>query len=342
MSNFIPNLDKIRNGANFLGDIVRRGFEAVQAKFPVQAQDIAEFFMSRANWNGAGPIPIENVPLQQILDAVTEGGSGALNCIDILRNMVVQYRDDDELYFGPGHVLHRGVFKKQTCNDDGTWVSANAASLTIPAECPSSPGTTSNLEADTWYYVYAKLDVAGEAPEYRISTVMPVICDGAGPEHPSYPKLRFLGSFRTTAAPGAFIRPFWRYHNGRVFWREIKVGPGDKDRLGTYPFQNNSGTFVAEDISTQAPPTADAAFLTTTVDQSSDMWLRTKGDASDPAGYFMDSGTNVGERYGTWLEIPVCVIDPMTDQPMTVAQIDLLGQEEDNHFYVVGYHESLL
>ena len=24
MSNFIPDLDKIRNGANFLGDIVRR------------------------------------------------------------------------------------------------------------------------------------------------------------------------------------------------------------------------------------------------------------------------------------------------------------------------------
>ncbi len=333
MANIIPDLYKIRNGANFLGDIVRKALEAFQSLIPWTADNIASVYGRVIIWAGAGTIPLENLPVQQLTEAITAGGSSVLNCLDVLRNMVVQYRDDDELYFGPGHVLHRGVFKTQTCNDDGTWVSANVGTLTIPAECPTSPGTTSNLEADSWYYVYAKLDVATETPEYRISLTPPVICEGKGPEHPTYNKMRFLGSFRTTAAPDAFIRPFWRA-SGWVYWTNIAVGPEAPDfDLITAP---SAGYAALPGVEDWIPPSADLGIFSYDQQGGGTPSIRSKGDTATTSGYTWDEATETAHAV-----LPVCTMDTATDAPRATAGIEYDTPDGGDTCAVVGYHESL-
>lgn len=336
MANFIPNLDKIRDGANFIARYVLAAFRAIEAKFPVGKFDIESVFGYVIDWTGAPVLPPGIIPWDA---APVASGTQIINCIDILRNMVVQYRGDDELYFGPGHVLHRGLFKTQTCNDDGTWVSANAASLVIPDECPVGPGTTSGLEADTWYYVYAKLDAAGEGPEYRISKTPPDICEGKGPEHPSYPKLRFLGSFRTMAAPYAFIRPFHRYANGWVFWTNIAVGPEAPDfNLIT---SDTAGYITASEVEDWVPQSADFVVLTYDVrggtTSSTIPSIRTKGDTATVSGYTWDEATETATA-----GLPVGTLDPTTDMPRTEMVIERDTPDNDDFLAVSGYHEALL
>lgn len=338
MANFIPNLNKIRDGANFLADYVRNAFEAVQAKFPITKENIASVFGSVIDWTGAPTLPTEIIPWSD-QPIATSGISAWGNCIDILRDCVCQYRDDDSLYFGPGFILHRGNYKRQSCNDDGSWVSATAASLVIPDECPVPTGTTTGLVADSWYYVYAKLDAAGEGPEYRISLVPPDRCDGYGPEHPSYDALRFLGSFRTGAAPTAAIRPFHRYHLGRVFWREIMVGPEDP----TENFNIDSATYFTQDVTTECPPSAQGIFLTLRADAENGVWVRTTGDAQDPAGYYIQSpGSGSVPIENTWLELPVCVMDSTTGAPSVEVEIDTYSNSSNSVVAVAGYVEALL
>jgi len=335
MTAFIPGLDTLRNGAKFDANTVRKAFLAVEAKFPVEKQDVASVDGSVIDWTGSPVLPTDIIPTQAI--AAQIGGAAFINCLDILRNMVVTWKSDEELYLGPGFVLHRGLFKTQVCNDDASWMSAVAASLNIPAECPVSPGTTTGLKADTWYNVYAGLDAAGDAPDYKISETTPVICAGRGPEHPTYEKMRYLGSFRTDA--DGKIEAYTQYANGWVFWREIKVGPNEP----TDNVAPNSTGFIDIDLKKWVPPFADCVIMNSR--QGNPRWLRVKGDVVDPSGYEVN-GTG-GSDYGDdpAMPLPINVIDPASGIPRTDSLIQgsrWAGGAPIDFLSVAGYHVPLL
>lgn len=338
--NFIPNLNLIRNGARAFALYVYNAFRAIEAKFPIRGNDYGSPLpASVINWVGSPVLPHEIIPWDAV-PASAFAGSAFVNCLDIYRDGICQYRDDDSLFFGPGNVLHRGLFKTQTCNDDDSWVHALAASLVIPDECPVSPGTPTGLEADMWYFVYWKLDVAGEGPEYRISKVPPVRCAGRGPEHPVYEKLRFVGSFRTRT--DGIIAPFHRYHNGNVFWREILVGPGQPPTYDLDPA--GGGISIPVDVSAHVPPSADAAFVSATCDVNNEMWIRMTGDLVEPAGYALQNQTGTKDRrLHAWMEVGVNQPDGLTGLPSAGTHVDVNdGGSISNSFEVVGYHEALL
>lgn len=334
---FIPNLDKIRDGAKALAQYLYLAFKAIEAKFPVTKQNIASVYGSTIDWTGSPVLPTDIIPVQEILSQ-TEGNA-FISCIDLYRDGICQYRDDDSLFFGPGHLLHRGLFKRQTCNDDDTWVSALAQSLVIPDECPVTPGTTTGLEANTWYYVYWKLDVAGDGPEYRISKTVPVRCPGYGPEHPTHEKMRFVGSFRTL--DDGIIKPFYRYDNGRVFWREIVVGPFDVTYNIDDPPRPTAGVFVSYDLDDFCPPSADSVFMSVASDNK--LEIRTHQDAQDPAGYSFNG--NDDDDSEAWFEVPINLLDGLTGLPGAATTVDMrdpTNSATDTNIAVVGYHEALL
>lgn len=338
MANFL-NLNDIRDGVNFLAGSIRKALEAIQAKFPVGGDDLGVVPMSHADWTGAATLPPGVIPWDAA-PGPTGGISAFANCVDILRNCVCQYRDDNSLYFGPGFILHRGLYKRQTCNDDGSWVSATAGSLTIPDECPTSPGTTSGLKKNTWYYAYAKLDAAGEGPEYRVSEVPPVICPGYGPEHPNYDKLRFLGSFKTIDDNTAAIQPFDRYENGWVYWREIDLGLyAPYDNLAPSP---PPGTPSPVDCSAWCPPIGDAVRWGAWKNNEA-AYIGPDGDTGDPTGLLLHAGSDPCDIVSV---TPMNLIDPLTGAPRTTTNLRFGGTIAGGQFFlpvlsVIAYHESL-
>lgn len=349
MAQFLDRLSELRNGAKVDLGLLRKLFQALQAKFPVKKQDIAGVFASVIDWTGfVGTIPASAIPpINQLPGA--QDVLQAINCLDVLRGVTMSGATNDELYFGPGHVLHRGLFKLHPCNEDGTIVRLNAASLLIPGECPPQAPGTSGLDKAKWYYGYAKLDVAGTAPEFRITEIAPVWCPGYGPEHPDHDKMRYLGCFRTEDTADAWIEEHWRGDNGWYFWREKRLGPW-APTTNVHPGPTGAGAWADVDLSKHVPPTADFVTLTAKGKENQYIFIRPKGDvATAPGDPLVDGSgfTITGNDDGDpdlELKVPINTINPGTDKPFsqTVVQVAANGGTNDNWIAVTGFHEPLL
>lgn len=216
--------------------------EAFEAKFPVRGGDILSFYMARAIW-GSAQVPTSALNLTEIFNSST-GLFRALGRMDVRHGLRLVRRSATTFSVTPGFVLHRGLFKTYEVEDCDTDCGEELlpGALLIPGECASDEGNASGLDyADglRWYYVYAKLDSGGAAPDFRVSKVAPVFCAGLGWEHPSYDKLRYIGALKPMA--DGSIRPFATTDHGWTYYMGADV-ESDDDNDGYM----SSGTAVQD------------------------------------------------------------------------------------------------
>lgn len=323
----------------------QENFEAIERIFPLDADWIARVWAGAIDWSDGTIVPLDNLP-QELRDLLTGGGGTLLTDLSFAVGLSIQWCDNTSLYVPPGQVAHRGRFKRQGFDEATSAIRIIdvTASLRDPV-ADGDPGTTSGLAADTPYYVYAKLDVATGFPEYRVSQVAPTNEEGYGREHPAETGLRFLGSFRTGAAPDAYIRPFHRSADDWVTWRAEAVGP--------YEPTNNlittaTGGFVDLPLDDHVPPTADMVRLAVQFcpgEGARNRYFRVLGDSGDVGFRFNpDDGGGASDRdvADAVFDIPVNAIDPATDEPATPARVEINLEvfDADTDFVaVVGYHE---
>jgi hypothetical protein len=239
---------------------LQKNFEALEAKFPVKAKDIDSVPMRRADWAGAS-VPTDALNLDELFNRAT-GIAAFLGCFDILRGMRLVWLSETAFGVDVGQVTHRARFMRQEmtgCHDyEVCPAEITPGDVLIPGECEPSEGNPSGLDygdGTLWYYVYAKLDVAGTAPQIRVSSERPVWCEGKGPEHPTFNLLRYIGALKT--GPGGVIKPFLCYGNGWTFWKD-KGYFGDGEAREAAPGWLMIGQNQAAGRTADIPPTADA------------------------------------------------------------------------------------
>ena len=308
-------------------------FRAIEARWLIQAEDIAGVFMRVLKPDGTklGPDVLDIPAIREALSNPDEGGGLALTDLCVLCGMFPQFRDDTTLWIMPGQTLHRGHFKRQqNAEDTGFPVSINAAGSLIPGECPPLNPGTSGLDRDMWYAVYVDADAAGD-PVYKITVQMPDYSGGYGPEHPTDNSLRFIGVFKTDDTADAFIVPFTFYADGWYFWREAIVGPSmDSDDTRDVLTTAAAG-FVDANLSDWCPPCADAVKLTYTRRGGTFFHLRVKGDGAVTSGYEANDSDD-----GPGYELPVNVIDAAGAVPATAVEYD--STDDTDWLGVAAFH----
>ena len=311
--------------------------EALERLLPWTADYIESVYLgSIINPNG-DLIPIDWLPIDDLREALTGGGSGTfLLEVGFTSGLAIEWRDNTTLYIFPGQVAHRGSFKRQGLDENTDEV--RIIDVTASFRDPAADGDpiTGNLFPDTWYYVYAKLDVATTYPEYRVSRIAPTNDEGYGREHPAETGLRFLSCFRSGGGGPPAIRPYHVDGNGRYFWREILLGPTDP----AFDVANSpTADWFSIDISAYCPPIADKVILTW-VDSGYSGYIRTTDDITDPAGYHMLGGGQPLDKL--CMELPVNVMDDETDAVISGTTIDVKDPSGDatTDIAVVGFHVS--
>ena len=311
----------------------QENFEEIERIFPLTAEwiDTVELH-SIINTDGT-ILPFDWLPIDGIRSAL-DAGSSLLTSVGFTAGLYLQWRDDTTLYAPPGQVAHRAAFKMQGL-DAGTGL-VRVIDVIASARDPAADLNAGLLFADTWYYVYAKLDVASAYPEYRVSRIAPTNDEGFGREHPAETALRFLTVFRTGSGGAPAIRPYHVDGSGRYFWREILLGPIDP----AVDLAVVTAGFEAIDISAQCPPIADMAFLTWMA-AATDAYIRTTDDITNPAGYYLTGSGQDRDRV-TWLEVPVNVMDDATGAPIAGTTFDLRSENggTGTDIGVVGFHVS--
>ena len=309
MANFLPH--KILAGARLLARYIQKNFEAIEAKWPIRAADILSFYMERAIW-GRARVPTSALNLDEIFSSSTDG-LAALGTVDVRRGMRLVYLSPTTFSVQPGHVMHRGLLKVNTvtdCDDAGTCGTAlTPGALLIPGECQDTEGNPSGLDYGgdgLWYYVYAKLDVGGTSPEFRVSLIEPIRCEGKGWEHPSFNKLKYLGCLRTL--PSGELRPWSTTDHGWTYWMQAAVASDDQSagylREGRNGLKPTGGWVRYEEAVTDdpyhhgpkhIPPTAEAIRVaevvgaTRRIRSSGDRWMVSSIAGSPPAGRSVSS-----------------------------------------------------
>jgi len=314
--------------------------EDLERIFPLLSNYIQEVLVeSLINPNG-WTIPPNWLP------PATDPASTPLPGLDKRTDLVIQYRDESSLFVNPGHVLHRGAFRRQTLDEDTNILRVvnAAASLLVAAACqPATPGN-SGLDPDTWYYCYYDLTVATTYPGIVVCPTPPTREEGYGPELEAEGDglMRYAGAFRTGPAGDAEILPYHRNEDGQFLWRERRLGPylwqNPEDNLVSVA----TGGWVEVDLSEFVPPTATAVFLTAVAWDNNSLQIRAKGDTGANSGFDWRARDG-GDSWGIgWCEVPMHAIDPATAQPYpTVIEMN----NEDAHpaiaLRVVGFRESV-
>lgn len=339
----MPLFPKDINSVSPASDI-QANFEALEAALPWDSEHIGGICSCNIEWDDGCIIPIENLPIEEILELINDGTGGGLLTSLAVHSLFVQYRDDTTVYIPPGQVAHRGVFRRQPLDEatSKTRIITPAAALNDPAADATSPGT-SGLDAETWYFGYAKMDVATVYPEYRFSKQPPINDEGYGREAPFNEDWPFVGSIRTGELPDAAILAFHRYDNGRVFWRQRGVGP----RYPTYDLiTGTTAGWVPLDLSEHVPVSADSAFLTALSWDNNFVKIRAVGDTGDDSGYTFEARNDGDSQGSAWMEIAVMQLDPATDTAPAAAEVEMNIEDDtgapEETISVAGYHEPLV
>jgi hypothetical protein len=282
---------------------VQKNFEAIEAKFPLRGQDVAEIFGNVINYAGV-TIPTEAINVDELFNAAT-GIARALGCLDIINGMRTMWDSPTTFRVDVGQLLHRAEFKTlelgagdESCRGPASCFGdpITPGDVLIPGECEPSEGNPSGLDfgdGTLWYFVYAKMDVAGKAPEIRVSIKPPVWCPAKGPEHPTNNKLRYIGPLKTVAA--GELKPWIPYSNGWTLWLE------DWIRFGTERPSTGSWALLGQNEPANRrvdiPPTADAvrvAALNTYDTDDARLQLRPtqNGAFPDHEGYVISGQTD--------------------------------------------------
>lgn len=326
---------------------IQENFEAWEARVPLDDDDIEAVCSCNINWADGCIVPIDNLPIDDIRDALSDSTNATFSTDFgfVGSGLLIQYRDNLNVYAFPGQVMHRGVFKRQPFDDTTGKVRVVLASAVLnnPA-ADGDPGTTSGLKADEWYYWYAKLDVATGYPDYRVTLVAPTNEDGYGLEHPTDTGMRYLGVMATGNAPEAYIVPFYRYANGRFIWRQIAIGP----YLPTSSLVTAATVgFTPLDLTDWVPPTADAVFLSAYTAGSSNPLIQVAAgeDTNDPCG-FSHKGfqSDEAESDSAWMEVPINMMDSITDEPTGQTEVRhsvSTAPNVNDALAAVGFHEPI-
>lgn len=325
-------------------DFFQRDYEEIEKIFPLDADWIARVWAAAIDWSDGTIVPFANIPIQDILDAISNSSdAGFIVAAGFTQGLVINWRDDTTLYCNPGQVAHRGQFKRQGLDPNTLLVRQIIAAASLRDTVADGGPGTSGLAPDQDYYVYAKMDAASSYPEYRISKTPPTNDEGYGREHPTEHTLRFLSFFRTGGLPNAAIRPYDCDGDGNYFWREILIGPLDP-AFDLYP-AGGAATYCPVDLSTQCPPIADKAFLTTFNARNTVYYFRTSGDDPDKdTGYAIRGHTSPGTVYMPWFVLPVNVIDGIPGTRMAGTTVDVKGPNSPvdgvSDLGVAGFHIS--
>jgi len=227
---------------------IQKNFEAVEAKFPLRGKDITEVFGSTINWSGV-TIPTEVINTDELFNVATNL-TAALGCLDLRQGMRLVYDTATTFRVTYGQVLHRGKLKIHSTTGTACHAGGIApgeaytpADILIPGECDTTEGNPSGLDygdGRTWWYVYAKLDVSGAAPEFRVSGKRPVWCAGKGPEHPDNDLLRYIGVLKPLS--DGSIRPFVAQEDGWTWWRTAAAN--STDQLKRYMHEDDESDYT--------------------------------------------------------------------------------------------------
>jgi hypothetical protein len=351
---FMPH--SFKGGDRLVAKFLQRCLWAVEAMFPVIADNIQSFYMDRAIW-GRARVPTSALNLEEIFNSST-GATAALGKLHVRNGLRLVYRSATTFSVTPGSMFHRGLFKVNEiadCNTDGTCGDElTPGELLISGECDSDEGNPSGLDygdGALWYYVYAKLDTGTSAMEFRISLAEPVNCDGYGWEHPANNKLAYLGALRTIAS--GELRAWMATDDGWTYWDAVAVATDDQAAgylKGGTSVGNTTGfeTYVAANTGGNAyhdgqkhiPPTARAIRVgyhqdTETTESAQ---LKVRPCSSAGAGHAINSGDSGNNSVEVVIPVNMCHLATASRQTFEYSSEG--GGDGDNKLDVVGYYEE--
>jgi len=359
--------DRIVVGHEQDARIIDRVLQAILGRWPIEKCDIASVFSAAIDWSDGSTVPAENINVDELFNNAT-GIAAALGCMDFLNGLNVGYVDGTTISVGPGHVMHRGDFKRHLCTD-GVCTEIGASVVVDTDGCAPVEGNPSGLDSDMWYFVYANMNAAGPTPPLtefiRICDVAPVRCEGKGWENPDTPEWRFIGSIRTMDT--GVIRPFIRANNGWVYWLTAAAA-SDYQAAGYQSHgtaMTSSGGFVRyeatvtgvayHDGDKHISPVADLCTVAVeddSDDPSTNIRVRPLGDSGEghstkgqtftqdirtPLGLLV-STIDINCANGSEYTLPVNMCGASDVDKQTFEWKDLLGGEKLD---VTGYHERL-